>query len=127
MAKLLGFDPKIHNIRTEIMAGLTSFLTMSYILAVNPAMFSILEGMPQAAVFTTTALVAVFSTLLSAFVARMPFGIAPGMGPNAFFVFSVPGYGSFMAVRSYGYPDRRVHTPAPDTDQTEGGYSERHP
>lgn len=89
MAKLLGFDPKIHNIRTEIMAGLTSFLTMSYILAVNPAMFSILEGMPQAAVFTTTALVAVFSTLLSAFVARMPFGIAPGMGPNAFFVFTV--------------------------------------
>lgn len=62
---------------------------MSYILAVNPSMFGILEGMPQGAVFTTTALVALISTLLVAFVARMPFGIAPGMGPNAFFVFTV--------------------------------------
>jgi AGZA family xanthine/uracil permease-like MFS transporter len=52
-------------------------------------MFGILEGMPQGAVFTTTALVALISTLLVAFVARMPFGIAPGMGPNAFFVFTV--------------------------------------
>lgn len=89
MNRLLGFDPKIHNLKTEVLAGLTSFLTMSYILAVNPSMFSILEGMPQAAVFTTTALIAVISTILVAFVARMPFGIAPGMGPNAFFVFTV--------------------------------------
>lgn len=89
MNRLFGFDPKVNNWKTEVMAGLTSFLTMSYILAVNPGMFSILEGMPQAAVFTTTALIAIISTLLVAFVARMPFGIAPGMGPNAFFVFTV--------------------------------------
>ena len=86
---LLGFDPNRHNWKTEVLAGITSFLTMSYILAVNPSMFGILEGMPQGAVFTTTTLVALISTLLVAFVARMPFGIAPGMGPNAFFVFTV--------------------------------------
>ena len=89
ICNLLGFDPKRHNWKTEVLAGITSFLTMSYILAVNPSMFGILEGMPQGAVFTTTALVALISTLLVAFVARMPFGIAPGMGPNAFFVFTV--------------------------------------
>ena len=89
ICNLLGFDPNRHNWKTEVLAGITSFLTMSYILAVNPSMFGILEGMPQGAVFTTTALVALISTLLVAFVARMPFGIAPGMGPNAFFVFTV--------------------------------------
>ena len=89
ICNLLGFDPKRHDWKTEVLAGITSFLTMSYILAVNPSMFGILEGMPQGAVFTTTTLVALISTLLVAFVARMPFGIAPGMGPNAFFVFTV--------------------------------------
>ena len=89
ICNLLGFDPNRHNWKTEVLAGITSFLTMSYILAVNPSMFGILEGMPQGAVFTTTTLVALISTLLVAFVARMPFGIAPGMGPNAFFVFTV--------------------------------------
>ena len=89
ICNLLGFDPNRHNWKTEVLAGITSFLTMSYILAVNPSMFGILEGMPQGAVFTTTSLVALISTLLVAFVARMPFGIAPGMGPNAFFVFTV--------------------------------------
>ena len=89
ICNLLGFDPNRHNWKTEVLAGITSFLTMSYILAVNPSIFGILEGMPQGAVFTTTALVALVSTLLVAFVARMPFGIAPGMGSNAFFVFTV--------------------------------------
>lgn len=89
LKRLFGFDPQKSTIRTEIFAGITSFLTMSYILAVNPGMFSTLEGMPAGAVFTTTALVAIISTLLVAFIAKMPFGIAPGMGPNAFFVFTV--------------------------------------
>ena len=89
ISNLLGFDPNRHNWKTEVLAGITSFLTMSYILAVNPSMFGILEGMPHGAVFTTTTLVAFISTLLVAFVARMPFGIAPGMGSNAFFVFTV--------------------------------------
>lgn len=89
LKKLLGFDSAKTTIKTEIFAGLTSFLTMSYILAVNPSLFSNLEGMPQGAVFTTTAIVAVIATLIAAFAAKMPIGIAPGMGPNAFFVFTV--------------------------------------
>ena len=89
ISNLLGFDPNRHNWKTEVLAGITSFLTMSYILAVNPSMFGILEGLPHGAVFTTTTLVAFISTLLVACVARMPFGIAPGMGSNAFFVFTV--------------------------------------
>ncbi len=87
--KLFGFDPLKHNVRTEIIAGITTFLTMSYILAVNPSMFGILEGMPAGAVFTTTALAAIIGTLAMAFLAKLPFGLAPGMGLNAFFVFSV--------------------------------------
>ncbi len=87
--KLFGFDSKKHNIRTEIVAGITTFLTMSYILAVNPSMFGLLEGMPAGAVFTTTALAAIVGTLAMAFLAKLPFGLAPGMGLNAFFVFTV--------------------------------------
>ena len=87
--KLFGFDPQKHNVRTEIVAGITTFLTMSYILAVNPGMFGILEGMPAGAVFTTTALAAIIGTLAMAVFAKLPFGLAPGMGLNAFFVFSV--------------------------------------
>lgn len=90
MLKLLfGYDPLKSSIRTEIFAGITSFLTMSYILAVNPSIFSMLDGMPAGAVFTATALVSVFGSLLIAFVAKMPFAIAPSMGSNAFFVFTV--------------------------------------
>lgn len=89
LKRLFGYDPQATNIRTEIFAGFTSFLTMSYILAVNPGLFSVLDGMPAGAVFTATALVSVFGSLLIAFVAKMPFAIAPGMGPNAFFVFTI--------------------------------------
>ncbi len=56
LQKLFGFDPKTTTVRTEILAGITTFLTMSYILAVNPGMFSLLEGMTAGAVFTATAL-----------------------------------------------------------------------
>ena len=87
--KLFGFDSSKHNIRTEMVAGITTFLTMSYILAVNPSMFGLLEGMPAGAVFTTTALAAIIGTLSMAFLAKLPFGLAPGMGLNAFFVFTV--------------------------------------
>ena len=89
LSRLFGFDPSSTDITTEIFAGLTSFLTMSYILAVNPSLFSNLEGMPKGSVFTATASVAIISTLLMAFLAKKPFGIAPGMGPNAFFVFTI--------------------------------------
>ena len=131
--KLFGFDSKKHKIRTEILAGITTFLTMSYILAVNPSIFKdikekeiqsdnvavvaemsfyVEEGtvnmqdvvvgetennsaviknarMPEGAVFTATALAAIIGTLAMAFIAKMPFGLAPGMGLNAFFVYTV--------------------------------------
>ena len=91
LKKLFGFDSTQHKVRTEIYAGITTFLTMAYILAVNPGIFSALEpqGMPSGAVFTATILASVFGTLMMAFYAKKPFGLAPGMGINAFFVFGV--------------------------------------
>ena len=89
LKKLFGFDPTKTTVRTEIIAGITTFLTMSYILAVNPSLFSQLEGMPGGAVFTSTALAAIVGCLAMAIVGKLPFGLAPGMGLNAFFVYSV--------------------------------------
>lgn len=91
LKKLFGYDPNITSIRTEIIAGVTTFLTMAYILAVNPGIFSALadQGMPTNAVFTATALAAIVGTLVMAVWAKKPFGLAPGMGLNAFFVFTV--------------------------------------
>lgn len=89
--KTFGLDPAKHNIRTEIIAGITTFLTMAYILAVNPSIFSALasQGMPTDAVFTATALAAIVGCLVMSIYAKKPFGLAPGMGLNAFFVFTV--------------------------------------
>jgi AGZA family xanthine/uracil permease-like MFS transporter len=87
--KLFGFDSKVNNVRTEIVAGITTFLTMAYILAVNPSIFSALPGMPAGAVFTATALAAIVGTVIMAIYAKKPFALAPGMGLNAFFVFTV--------------------------------------
>ena len=89
LKKLFGFDSEKTTIRTEIIAGITTFLTMSYILAVNPSMFSMLDGMPMGAVFTSTALAAIVGCVMMAFWGKLPFGLAPGMGLNAFFVYSV--------------------------------------
>lgn len=88
LQKLFGFDPSKHSIKTEMMAGVTSFLTMAYILAVNPRIFSELasQGMDTNAVFTATVIASVIGTLVMATYAKMPFGLAPGMGLNAFFV-----------------------------------------
>ena len=90
-SKLFGFDNEKHNVRTEIIAGITTFLTMAYILAVNPSIFSALagQGMPTDAVFTATALAAIIGTLVMALYAKKPFALAPGMGLNAFFVYTV--------------------------------------
>ena len=89
--KTFGLDPAKHSIRTEIIAGVTTFLTMAYILAVNPSIFSALasQGMPTDAVFTATALAAIVGCLAMSIYAKKPFGLAPGMGLNAFFVFTV--------------------------------------
>lgn len=88
LKKLFGFDPTKTTVRTEILAGITTFLTMSYILAINPAMFSELN-MPAGAVFTSTAIAAIIGTLVMALWAKLPFGLAPGIGLNAFFVYTV--------------------------------------
>ena len=89
LRKFFGFDSSKTTVKTEILAGITTFLTMSYILAVNPTMFSQLDGMPGGAVFTSTALAAIIGCLAMAFIGKLPFGLAPGMGLNAFFVYSV--------------------------------------
>ena len=89
LKKLFGFDSTKSTIRNEIIAGVTTFLTMSYILAVNPAMFKVLDGMPGGAVFTATALAGIVGCVAMAFIGKLPFGLAPGMGLNAFFVYSV--------------------------------------
>lgn len=75
-------------LRTEIIAGITTFMTMVYILAVNPSILSA-TGMDKDAVFTATALSAIIATLVMALVAKLPFALAPGMGLNAFFAFTV--------------------------------------
>ncbi len=74
--------------RTEVIAGITTFLTMAYILAVNPIILG-KTGMDIHAVFTATALSAVVATLIMALYAKLPFALAPGMGLNAFFAFTV--------------------------------------
>lgn len=88
LSKLFGFDPRNMNVKTEILAGITTFLTMAYILAVNPNILGSV-GMDKGAVFTTTAIVAVLATLVMALYAKMPFALAPGMGLNAFFAYTV--------------------------------------
>lgn len=88
LTKALGFDPKVNSVRTEILAGITTFLAMSYILAVNPSIFGAIN-MQNGAVFTATALASIVGTLVMAFYAKLPFALAPGMGLNAFFVYSV--------------------------------------
>lgn len=75
-------------VRTEVIAGITTFLTMAYILAVNPNILSA-TGMDINALFTTTAISAIVGTLVMALWAKLPFALAPGMGLNAFFAFSV--------------------------------------
>lgn len=91
LERAFGYNPIECRLSTEIVAGITTFLTMSYILAVNPDIFRPLAefGMDTGAVFTATALAAAFGTLMMAFLAKMPIALAPGMGLNAFFVYTV--------------------------------------
>ena len=88
--KLFGLDKSITNVKTEVMAGLTTFLTMAYILAVNPNILSA-TGMDKGALFTTTVLAAFIPTLLMGVYAKLPFALAPCMGLNAFFAFTICG------------------------------------
>jgi len=87
-------------VKTEIVAGVITFLTMSYILVVNPNILSA-TGMDRGALFTATAIAAIFGTLFMAFIPNLPIAQAPGMGLNSFFAFSVVlglGYSWEMAL-----------------------------
>ena len=74
--------------KTEVVAGITTFMTMAYILAVNPSILSA-TGMDKNALFTATAVASIIATLVMALIANLPFALAPGMGLNAFFAFTV--------------------------------------
>ncbi|KXZ40327.1 putative MFS transporter, AGZA family, xanthine/uracil permease [Alkalithermobacter thermoalcaliphilus JW-YL-7 = DSM 7308] len=96
------FELSKHNTdaKTEILAGMTTFMTMAYILIVNPSILSA-TGMDFGALFTATALSSVVATLIMALYANLPFALAPAMGPNAFFAFTVVlgmGYSWEMAL-----------------------------
>lgn len=88
---LLGFSKQRDSLRTEIISGITTFITMVYILALMPVIFEPLGdmGFPVESLFTTTALSAIVGTLLMAFIAKRPFGLAPGLTLNTFFVETV--------------------------------------
>ena len=91
LKKLFGFDSSKHSLRAEVVAGITTFLTMSYILAVNPDIFTALPALKElgGSIFTSTALAAIIGCFAMAFYGKLPFGLAPGMGLNAFFVYTV--------------------------------------
>ena len=97
MEKLFKLQERGTTVRTEVVAGITTFLTMAYILAVNPGMLGE-TGMSAGGVFTATALSAAIATLVMAVAANLPVGLAPGMGLNAFF--RLPGIALMMASRT---------------------------
>lgn len=88
LKKLFGFDSRTMSLQKEVTGGVTTFLTMSYILAVNPAVLSE-TGMDANALFTTTVLASVLATVMMAVYAKMPFALAPSMGVSAFFVYTI--------------------------------------
>ncbi|MBQ7888730.1 MAG: NCS2 family permease [Erysipelotrichaceae bacterium] len=94
LEKIFSLTKKHTNVKTEIIAGLTTFLAMAYILAVNPGMLAV-TGMPQEAVFFATAVSAGLASILMGVLANYPVSLAPGMGVNALFTYTV--------VLTYGY------------------------
>ena len=89
ISKFFGFEARETNLKQEIIGGLTTFLTMAYIVIVNPAILSDGTGMDKGALITVTCLAAAIGCLLAAFIANMPIAMAPGMGMNAFFTYSL--------------------------------------
>ncbi|MEE1013968.1 MAG: NCS2 family permease [Clostridia bacterium] len=90
MEKFFKLKERGTNVRTEVIAGITTFLAMAYILAVNPSYLEV-AGIPKAAAFSATAISAAIATLCMAFFANYPVALASGMGLNAFFAFTVCG------------------------------------
>ena len=100
MEKFFHLKENHTDVKTEVMAGITTFMTMAYILAVNPNILSA-AGMDAKAVLIATSLVAFVGTMLMAFLANYPFALAPGMGLNAYFAYTVVlsmGYSWQMAL-----------------------------
>ena len=91
LLSLVGFSLQQHSLKTEVLSGLTTFTTMSYILALMPIMFAPLaaHGYPVESLLTATTLATIVGTLLMAFLAKRPFGQAPGLAINLFFVETV--------------------------------------
>ncbi|MBR2497662.1 MAG: NCS2 family permease, partial [Parabacteroides sp.] len=87
LKKFLGVDLKETTVKMEIMAGITTFLTMAYILAVNPNILSE-TGMDKGALFTTTVVMSALATIFMGLYAKLPLALAPGMGLNAFFAYT---------------------------------------
>lgn len=90
LEKMFKFKENNTNVKTEVIAGLTTFMTMAYILAVNPNLLSA-AGMDPTAVLIATCLASFIGTLAMALMANYPFALAPGMGLNAYFAFTVCG------------------------------------
>jgi len=88
LEKIFHLSDNKTNVKTEILAGFTTFMTMAYILIVNPQILH-KTGMPMEAVFAATALASFIGTIIMAFVANYPFGMAPGMGLNALFTYTI--------------------------------------
>ncbi len=101
LERLFNLKENGTSVRTEVIAGITTFLTMSYIIFVNPEILSS-TGMDRNAVFVATCLAAALGTLVMAFVAKWPIGMAPGMGLNAFFAFTVVGAMGFSWQQALG-------------------------
>lgn len=88
LQKFFGFNKETMSIKKEVIGGITTFLTMAYILAVNPDILGD-AGMDKGAVFTATVISSVIATLVMALYAKLPFALAPGMGLNAFFAYTI--------------------------------------
>ena len=88
MEKFFKLKENGTNVKSEIIAGITTFMTMAYILAVNPSVLSA-TGMDKGAVFTATVVSSIVATLIMGLLANLPFALAPGMGLNAFFAYTV--------------------------------------
>ena len=98
LEKLFHLKANNTNVKTEVIGGITTFMTMAYILAVNPLILSA-SGMDSQAILMATALAAFIGTMVMAFAANYPFALAPGLGLNAYFAYTVCGImGSFTKI-----------------------------
>ena len=96
LEKLFKLRENGTNVRTEVIAGVTTFMTMAYIIFVNPDILSA-AGMPSGPVMTATVVAAGFTTILAGLLSNYPYALASGMGLNAFFAFTVAAKAGWQA------------------------------